>query len=115
MRRLICTFVVRIWQKQVFLSRDSFTFVCLQVPVQIQLLNCVDSLLSTSQTYITEAPATSQSIFNLLHTILALQQGDAISEKVGHLSCVNLTDLSYDVTSKSVIKPCIKNDNPLVD
>ena len=23
--------------------------------------------------------------------------------------------LSYDVASESVIKPCIKNDNPLVD
>ena len=23
--------------------------------------------------------------------------------------------LSYDVVSESVIKPCIKNDNPLVD
>ena len=25
------------------------------------------------------------------------------------------TCLSYDVVSESVIKPCIKNDNPLVD
>ena len=28
---------------------------------------------------------------------------------------LNYPSLSYDVVSESVIKPCIKNDNPLVD
>ena len=27
----------------------------------------------------------------------------------------NILYLSYDVASESVMKPCIKNDNPLVD
>ena len=32
-----------------------------------------------------------------------------------HVVLATLFLLSYDVVSESVIKPCIKNDNPLVD
>ena len=32
-----------------------------------------------------------------------------------HMTEADYTILSYDVTSESVIKTCIKNDNPLVD
>ena len=32
-----------------------------------------------------------------------------------HVNWPNKFDLSYDVASESVIKPCNKNDNPLVE
>ena len=54
----------------------------LQIPVQIQLLSCVESLMEVCDQDFTDSPQSSQSVFNLLHTILALQQGEIILEKV---------------------------------
>ncbi|XP_060561943.1 dynein axonemal assembly factor 5-like [Ruditapes philippinarum] len=56
-----------------------------QVAVQVQLLSCLESLLTVSSTDIAESSESTQSVFNLLHTILAIQQGELIKEKVFEL------------------------------
>ncbi|KAL3876674.1 hypothetical protein ACJMK2_034478 [Sinanodonta woodiana] len=50
----------------------------LQPKMQINLLSCVESLITVSKEDLVD---TCQSLFNLLHTILAIQQGEVIKEK----------------------------------
>ncbi|XP_045213202.2 dynein axonemal assembly factor 5-like [Mercenaria mercenaria] len=56
-----------------------------QVPVQVQLLSCLESLLTVSGTDIAESSQSTQSVFSLLHTVLAIQQGELIKDKVFEL------------------------------
>ncbi|XP_052819381.1 dynein axonemal assembly factor 5-like [Mya arenaria] len=54
----------------------------IQVAVQQQLLLCVEGVMSVLGTGVQEC---GQTVFNLLHTVLALQQGDLIRDKAHEL------------------------------
>ncbi|KAH3861633.1 dynein axonemal assembly factor 5-like [Dreissena polymorpha] len=59
------------------------------VPMQMQILSCMESMLVVSDTDLLASNKSPQTMFNILHTVLALQQGDIIKDKVleliGHL------------------------------
>jgi len=50
--------------------------------MQVQLLSCIEAMINVSGKDLVETEKLSQSVFNLLHTVLALQQGDLIKDQV---------------------------------
>lgn len=70
----------------------------LQIPVQVQLLDCVESLMTVADKDLVESEQCAQSVFTLLHTVLALQQGDLIKDKVFACKIMELNSFGFYVS-----------------